>query len=66
MATIQEIEKAISNLTPKELSQFRVWFTKFDAATWDKQFEEDVKSGRLDAIAEKAIVDFKKGRLKEL
>ncbi|HHT9137850.1 MAG TPA: hypothetical protein ACFYEK_11490 [Candidatus Wunengus sp. YC60] len=66
MATIQEIEKAISNLTPKELSQFRIWFTKFDAAAWDKQFEEDVKSGRLDAIAAKAIADFKEGKFREL
>lgn len=57
MAKIQEIEKAISNLTPEELSQFRAWFWEFDAVTWDKQIEEDVKSGRLDAIAEKAISD---------
>lgn len=66
MTKIQEIEKAISNLTPQELSQFRAWFEEFDAATWDKQIEEDVKSGRLDAIAEQAISDFKKGRFKEL
>lgn len=66
MAKIQEIEKAISNLTPEELSRFRAWFEEFDAATWDKQIEEDVKSGRLDAIAGQAISDFKKGRFREL
>ncbi len=66
MAKIQEIEKAISNLTPEELSRFRAWFEEFDAATWDKQIEEDAKSGRLDAIAEKAMSDLKKGRFKEL
>ena len=66
MTKIQEIEKVISNLTPEELSQFRAWFEEFDAAIWDKQFEEDVKSGRLYAISEKAIADFKKGEFKEL
>ena len=55
MTTIIEIEKAISNLPPEELAQFRTWFEEFDAAAWDRQFEEDVVSGKLDAIADKAI-----------
>lgn len=66
MSTVKEIEKAISNLKAEELAQFREWFEEFDAAVWDKQFEEDVKSGKLDAIAGKAIADFKKGKFKEL
>ena len=66
MATIQEIEKAVLNLSPKKLARFREWFEKFDAQLWDKQFEEDAKSGKLDAIAEKAIDDFKKGNFKAL
>ena len=66
MTTIIEIEKAISNLPPEELAQFRAWFEEFDAAVWDRQFEEDVVSGKLDAIADKAISDFKNGNFKEL
>jgi len=66
MATIQEIEKAVLNLSPKKLARFRAWFEKFDAELWDKQFEEDAKAGKLDAIAEKGIEDFKKGNFKEL
>ena len=31
MTTIIEIEKAISNLPPEELAQFRAWFEEFDA-----------------------------------
>jgi len=34
--------------------------------TWDKQFAENVKSGRVDKIAEKALEDYKKGKCKEL
>jgi len=66
MTTIIEIEKAISNLPPEELAQFRAWFEESDAAVWDRQFEEDVVSGKLDAIADKAISDFKNGNFKEL
>ena len=66
MTTIQQIETAVSNLPPEELAKFRAWFEEFDAAAWDKQFEKDAASGKLDEIAEKAIEDYKKGNFKEL
>jgi hypothetical protein len=66
MATVQKIEKEVSNLSREELAEFRVWFEEFDAAIWDKQFEEDVRSGKLDEFAEEAIKDFKKGKFKEI
>ena len=61
-----EIEKAVSHLPRKDLAKFRSWFEKFDAVRWDKQMEEDVKAGKLDIIANKALEDFKKGKCKEL
>jgi hypothetical protein len=66
MANVQEIEKAISSLPPKELAKFRAWFEEFDAAVWDRQFEEDARSGRLDEMANRALADFKDGKFKEL
>ena len=66
MSTVKEIEKAVSSLKAEELARFRAWFEEFDAVIWDKQFEEDVKSGKLDAIAGRAIADFTKGKFKEL
>ena len=66
MTTVHEIEKAISALPSNELKQFRKWFDEFDAKEWDKQFENDVMSGKLDQIAENAIADFDKGKFKEL
>ena len=66
MIKIREIEKVISNLPPKDLVAFRRWFEKFEAAQWDIQFKADVKSGKLDAIANKALEDFQKGKCKEL
>jgi hypothetical protein len=66
MTKLREIEQAISSLPPKDLAQFRTWFEDFDAALWDKQFEEDTKTGKIDALAQKAVADFKEGRFKEL
>lgn len=66
MSTVQEIEKAVSNLKSDEMAQFRAWFEEFDAELWDKQFEEDVKSGKLGVVADNAIADFKTGKFKAL
>ena len=63
MTTIHEIEKAVSSLPSNELEQFRKWF---DAKVWDKQFEADVVSGKLDKKAENATDDYDKGKFKEL
>jgi major membrane immunogen (membrane-anchored lipoprotein) len=63
---IQEIEQAITSLTPKELARFRQWFEEFDAHGWDQQLEADAKSGKLDKIAEKAISEYHAGHAKEL
>ena len=36
-----------------------------DATMWDKQFEEDVKSGRFFGLTNKSVIDFKKGQFEE-
>ena len=63
---IQEIESAVSQLSMNDLAGFREWFDKFDAKVWDKQFENDVMSGKLDHLANQAIADFRAGKYKEL
>jgi hypothetical protein len=66
MSTIQEIEAAVSQLSPQELVAFRAWFAQFDAAAWDRQFEEDAAAGRLDALADEALQDLHAGRCTDL
>lgn len=58
MDNLQEIEKKISGFSENELSLFRKWFEEFDANLWDKQFEKDVRSGKLDKLGNKALDDF--------
>ena len=57
MSTIEEIEEAVRGLSAQELAAFRAWFTEFDAAAWDRQIEQDIAAGRLDALAEEALDD---------
>ena len=49
-----------------KMQAFREWFAQFDAEIWDRQFESDVKSGKLNELAERALNDSKSGRSKEL
>ena len=64
--SIKEIELAITQLTPKELSQFTAWFEEFQAKAWDEQIEKDIEAGRLDKLIKEAEEDFKAGRCKPL
>ena len=64
--TVQELQFAVSQLTAHELARFRAWFEEFEAKVWDEQFEEDIKSGRLEHLAEQAIADLRAGHCKEL
>ena len=64
--TLHEIETAIAGLPPDELSKFRVWFAEFDAEEWDRQFEDDVKTGQLDALADEALQDLHDGKTTDL
>jgi hypothetical protein len=66
MGTVPEIEAAVRNLSPADLSSFRKWFQEFDAEAWDRQLERDVQANRLDALAEEAINELRDGRTTDL
>ena len=66
MSTVQEIETAVALLPEPELSKFRAWFAHFDAEAWDREFEEDARSGKLDRLADQALDDLAQGRCSEL
>ena len=66
MMLVQQIKEKVAELSEVQLKEFRSWFEEFDASEWDKQFEKDVTSGKLDDIANRAVSDFKKGKFKKL
>lgn len=66
MTVISEIKGIVSKLSRNDLSAFRDWFQEFDADAWDRQFENDVATGRLDALADEALRDLRENRCTDL
>ena len=64
--SVQEIERAITQLPTPELSQFAAWFEEYQADQWDRQIEADALAGRLDALGEQADQEFEAGRCRPL
>jgi hypothetical protein len=66
MSNVEAIEQQIEKLSPKELAAFRRWYAAFDAESWDRQFEADVKAGKLDTLADEALRAHTSGQSKPL
>ena len=64
--SVQEIEEAIRQLPASDLADLIAWLEEFKADLWDKQIEEDVRAGRLDALAARADEEFEAGRCRPL
>lgn len=63
---IEKLEREVQRLDRTELSTFREWFYEYDSEAWDRQLEDDVKSGKLDALGDAALAAHKSGKTKEL
>ena len=66
MTTLEDIEKAVTQLPADQLAKFRAWFEEFEASRFDPTIERDAKAGRLDELAENALADFRAGCAREL
>jgi hypothetical protein len=66
MSSVEEAERVVRELSREELSAFRQWFIEFDADAWDREIEEDVAAGRLDALGDAALKNFREGRARPL
>ena len=66
MTTAEDVEKAVEQLTPRELARFRAWFEAFDAEQFDAAIERDIGAGKLDAHADEALAAHRAGRSRDL
>jgi hypothetical protein len=55
MTKLEQIEKDVRALDPRDLEAFSTWFETFQAERWDRQIEDDVTTGKLDSLADKAL-----------
>ena len=54
MTSLQDIEMAVQKLPAGDLAAFREWFLRFDGQAWDDAIEQDVRNGKLNALADEA------------
>lgn len=66
MTRVQAIEEQIRSLSSSELAELRAWLLEHDWAEWDRQIEEDSKSGKLDSLFAKARADHAAGKSTKL
>ena len=66
MITVEDIEKAVAGLPPREFDRFRAWFDEFQAARFDQRIERDAEAGKLDGLAEEAVAEYRQGSAREL
>jgi len=62
---IEALEKEIESLTPDEMVEFRTWFMEYISEMWDRKIEDDIETGKLDDLAEEAMVSHRQGKSNE-
>lgn len=66
MTNLEYVETQVQQLSPSDFTKFREWFHEYEWQEWDRQIEQDSKSGKLKALAEKALADHVAGRTNPL
>ncbi len=59
--SVKEVKIAIAQLSPKELAELMAWLEEYHAQIWDKQIEEDLEAGRLDALLAEVDKEYEAG-----
>jgi hypothetical protein len=64
--SVAEIESAIAQLPAKDFAELIVWIQEYREAAWDKQIEDDLAAGRLDALMAEADNEYRQGLARSL
>lgn len=65
MSRVEEIERAIEELSPDEFRQVAQRVRAMEAEHWDKELDSDSAAGNLDLLREEAQADQKNDLLKD-
>ncbi|GAB6163670.1 hypothetical protein JCM12298_28300 [Desulfothermus naphthae] len=63
---VDELIENIKKLPKNDLRILLEWIENFEQELWNREFEEDVRLGKLDKLAEQAIRDFRAGKCLKL
>ena len=61
--TLDEVEAAVSKLSPEDIARFGASLEKINAANFDRQIERDIRAEKPDKSADKTLADLKNNRL---
>ena len=64
--SVKEIEAAITKLPGKQVGELTAWLVEYHHQLWDKQIEDDLEAGRLDAVLDEVEKDYQAGQAKPL
>lgn len=64
--TVKEIENSIQQLSREDFNNLISWLSDYENETWDKEIEEDYKSGKLNKLVNNALTDIKNGNIRAL
>ena len=64
--SVQEIEAAIEQLPAADLVELMTWLESFRAQHWDRQIEQDLAAGKLDALLAEVDAEYEAGLSKPL
>lgn len=59
--TLAQIKSAIKQLSEEERCELNAWLQDWPSDEWDKQMEADARSGKLDAMVNESVEEFKRG-----
>ena len=59
--SVKEIEIAVTRLSATDLAELMAWLENYHAQMWDKQIEEDLETGRLDALLAEVDKEYEVG-----
>ena len=65
MKTVDDVRRAVENLSQDELANFRSWFAEYDAAFFVPTSKHKPTNGKLDKLAENAIKELSAGRMRK-
>ena len=66
MKSVEEIELAIRELTPRELEELYEWLDEHHPQRIDARMQSDIASGRLDDAIQRALDDEAAGRVRPI
>jgi hypothetical protein len=65
MTKIEDIAKAVEQLSPQDFAKFRAWFEEFEARVFDERIERDAHAGKLDKLIAEVRANHETGRREE-